>query len=521
MIHVQVCYALVCGRIKSRSELGSGLDNNITSQLYPHRQRVGCTTSASLKVRRPLWYTLGMSHFLALSRCSACIRPLHLHFFLVFISSCSLPCLGQVWEPTLAWHDVWSFLPSLPILSLLSSSAKMSHRYPSQWPRPNLCSYRSRDDSQDVSPSLPISQPGTPLSLTLSSSYPNTPDLPPLDDANVPDPTVSLSVESPCDEWLLALPQCDNIDAIFSPELPPTATPCLDPVPPSLSLSTVTNTVTTETAYMCWYLRLPRYVLRVGSFADVHGLKQYLTFLAGHSLGDIEAEEVHIKAGRALSARKCRKKQVRPEKLHLSSYIIQCVIIPAIRDDVLKPPHTMVRDLMAWEQHWGLRDIDSYNNFLQIFFHFQCFHDAIASEMRRGSRVRGARKGKDSHPHPQWEQSHWVTLYRACEDRRVQAVRPTSNDVPCDADLQEAILVLNNAASHVSYCPVPRTVWEYRTMEELNELTNLTKTARPFPGVSVSQPPVAIFRMESTETVKGAPVNFHNWFEEFRDVSQF
>jgi hypothetical protein len=248
---------------------------------------------------------------------------------------------------------------------------------------------------------------------------------------------------------------------------------------------------------MSWYLQLPRYVLRVGSFAYVHKLKEYLTFLAALSLRDTEAEDIHVKAGRALSARKHKKGKVLPEELHLSDYVIKNVIHKAIKHDLRKSPTTMVRDLVAWEQYWGLRDIHSYNDFLQIFFHFKHFHEAISTDTCDAPGARPTR----------WEDSHWVVVYRACEkSRRVHAVRPDTDELPCDADLRAAINGVSNWAFVVSSEDGPRTVWQYRQMDNLNQLASFAISARPFPGVA--ETPVAIFGMEPRGTAVDAEADY-------------
>ena len=138
----------------------------------------------------------------------------------------------------------------------------------------------------------------------------------------------------------------NTVDAIVSCDSPFT-----DPRPPDTSLSHVKDGIDPGACnYMRWYLQLPRHVLRVGAFSRLHDLKQYLTFLADRSLRDIEAEAIHVKAGRALSARKQKKGRVLPEELHLSDYVIKVVIPKAIKSDPRKSPATMVRDLVELQQ---------------------------------------------------------------------------------------------------------------------------------------------------------------------------
>ena len=411
---------------------------------------------------------------------------IRLPFFLVIFRSplstrSSMPSTNSA--PELSLVPLPSASRPLPLLPSLEPSF-LSPNFPS-WDSP-LTSPSPLDPHLPDLPPLTANDPVAPRASIDFASY----------NQNLPDTSLFNTAD--------AITSWDSpfTDAITSWDFPSTESPSFNSHSPDTSLSNADDVIVRGISeYMSWHLQLPRYVLRVGSFAYLHDLKQYLTFLADRALRDIEAEDIHVKAGRALSARKHKKGKVRPEELHLSDYVIKNVIHNAIKHDLRKSPTTMVHDLVAWEQYWGLRDIHSYNDFLQIFFHFKYFHDAISSDTCDAPGARPTR----------WEDSHWVIVYRACEDRRVHTVRPDTDELPCDADLREAINVLSSCAVVVSYSNGPLTVWQYRKMDNLQQLTNLAVPARPFPGVA--ETPVTIFRMEPRGTAVDVAAD-SQWMED-------
>ena len=256
---------------------------------------------------------------------------------------------------------------------------------------------------------------------------------------DVPDRFLSNDAASSLDDVFVpeswVLPSCDDpgdsstdeavASASTDPALP-TAADVPDNFPFNDAAPSQADVAVPEGLVLPWYVQVPQCAQLALRFSCLSDFKQYLTLLADQSSRYAEGEAMHVKAGRALSARRYRKTgNVRSEELLLSDYIITHVIPKAIKEDPRKSPATMVHNLVALENAGILFRIQTYPDFLQVFSHFMHFY----KDMTSYSRAQGVR-------YEQWEDTNWIDVYNHCEQSRPFDVE--------DSTLREAISVVDS-----------------------------------------------------------------------------